>query len=55
MSTVFAADLPGNDTLRWGTHNGHLMVAALRRHRDRPIMHLGDVSLTGAEVEARIS
>ncbi|CAM3221197.1 fatty-acid--CoA ligase FadD8 [Nocardioides dubius] len=51
----FATELPGNDTLRWGTHNGHLMVSALKRHRDRPIMHLGDVSLTGGEVSARIS
>jgi len=44
-----------NDTLRWGTHNGHLMAAALKRHRDRPVIHLGDVTLTGAQVEERIS
>jgi fatty-acyl-CoA synthase len=37
------------------THNGDLMVAALRRHRHRPIVHLGDVTLTGAETAARIS
>lgn len=43
------------ETLRWGTHNGHLMTAALKRHRERPVIHLGDVTLTGAEVEARIS
>ena len=43
------------DDLRTGTHNGHLMVAALKRHRDRPIIHLGDVTLTGGEVRARIS
>ncbi|MFS3130620.1 fatty-acid--CoA ligase FadD8 [Nocardioides sp. Bht2] len=53
MSTL--TDLPGNETLRWGTHNGHLMVSALKRHRDRPIMHLGDASLTGGEVAIRIS
>jgi len=41
--------------LRTGTHNGHLMVAALRRHRDRPIIHLGDVTLTGQQVADRIS
>lgn len=51
----FAAELPGNETLRWGPHNGHLMVDALRRHRDRPIIELGDVTLTGGEVSARIS
>src|SRR3954454_895778 len=41
--------------LRTGTHNGHLMVAALRRHRDRPIIHLGDTTLTGQQVADRIS
>ena len=44
-----------NDTLRWGTHNGHLMAAALKRHKDRPVIHLGDVTLTGREVSDRIS
>ncbi len=41
--------------LRTGTHNGHLMVAALKRHRDRPVMHLGETTLTGGETAARIS
>ena len=44
-----------DDTLRIGTHNGHLMVSALRRHRSRPIIHLGDVTLTGGQVAERIS
>jgi fatty-acyl-CoA synthase len=43
------------DSLRIGTHNGHLMAAALRRHKDRPVMYLGDVTLTGGEVEQRVS
>lgn len=43
------------DSLRVGTHNGHLMAAALKRHRDRPVMDLGDVTLTGGEVADRIS
>ncbi|GAB2976748.1 fatty-acid--CoA ligase FadD8 [Nocardioides montaniterrae] len=43
------------DLIRTGTHNGHLMVAALKRHRDRPVIHLGDVTLTGGEVAERIS
>jgi fatty-acyl-CoA synthase len=43
------------DTLRLGTHNGHLMVTALKRHRDKPVMHLGDTTLTGGEVARRIS
>ena len=41
--------------LRTGTHNGHLMVAALRRHHNRPIIHLGEVTLTGQQVADRIS
>ncbi len=43
------------DLLRVGTHNGHLMVAALKRHRDKPVMRLGDTVLTGGETAARIS
>ena len=43
------------DDLRTATHNGHLMVAALKRHANRPIVHLGDVSLTGKETAERIS
>jgi len=43
------------DDLRLGTHNGHLMVAALKRHADRPIVRLGDVTLTGRETAERIS
>ena len=41
--------------LRTGTHNGHLMVAALKRHRDKPVMYLGDTTLTGGETAERIS
>ncbi|CAB4718207.1 MAG: AMP-binding protein [Actinobacteria bacterium] len=44
-----------SDTMRLGTHNGHLMVAALKRHRTKPVMFLGDVTLTGGEVAQRIS
>src|SRR4051795_2061435 len=46
---------PSDDTLRLGTHNGHTMVAALKRHRDKPVIFLGDTTLTGGEVAARIS
>jgi len=44
-----------SDTLRLGTHNGHLMVAALKRHHDKPVIHLGDVTLTGRQVAERVS
>ncbi|SDD14543.1 fatty-acid--CoA ligase FadD8 [Nocardioides lianchengensis] len=43
------------DEMRTGTHNGHLMVAALKRHREKPVMFLGDTTLTGGETAARIS
>jgi fatty-acyl-CoA synthase len=44
-----------DETMRLPTHNGDLMVAALKRHRDRPIVHLGDVTLTGRQTADRIS
>ena len=31
------------------------MAAALKRHHDKPVIHLGDITLTGAEVSQRIS
>src|SRR3954466_9252278 len=43
------------DPMRVGTHNGHLFVAALKRHREKPVIHLGETTLTGGEVAARIS
>lgn len=43
------------DTLRYGAHNGHVMAAALKRHRDDPIVHLGETTLTGCETAERIS
>lgn len=44
-----------SDGLRLGAHNGHLMVAALKRHRDKPVMRLGEATITGGEAAARIS
>jgi fatty-acyl-CoA synthase len=44
-----------SDTLHTPAHNGHLMVAALKRHRDRPVLHLGDVTLTGGQLADRMS
>ena len=43
------------DTLRIGTHNGHVLVAALKRHRDKPVMHVGETVMTGGETADRIS
>src|SRR3954447_25570162 len=44
-----------DDPMRVGTHNGHLMVAALKRHKNKPVIHLGETTLTGGEVSQRIS
>jgi fatty-acyl-CoA synthase len=44
-----------DQNLRTGTHNGNLMVAALKRHKDKPVMHLGDTHLTGGEVAEQMS
>jgi fatty-acyl-CoA synthase len=43
------------DSLRTPIHNGHLMVAALKRHRDKPVVHLGDTTLTGGQTADEIS
>lgn len=48
-------DVQANTDMRTGTHNGHLMVAALKRHRDKPVMHLGDTTLTGGQAADRMS
>src|SRR3954447_20219103 len=52
-STAGPSDLA--DPMRVGTHNGHLFVAALRRHRTKPVIHLSETTLTGGEVAQRIS
>ncbi|GAA5127524.1 fatty-acid--CoA ligase FadD8 [Haloechinothrix salitolerans] len=38
-----------DDALRRPNHVGHLTIAALRRHRDKPVLELGDTTLTGAQ------
>lgn len=41
--------------LRHPVHSGHLTVGALKRHRDKPVLFLGDTTLTGGELADRIS
>jgi fatty-acyl-CoA synthase len=36
-------------------HTGYLLVSALRRHRDDPVLSLGDTVLTGGETADRMS
>jgi fatty-acyl-CoA synthase len=41
--------------LRHPLHSGHLTVGALKRNRDKPVLFLGDTTLTGGELADRIS
>ena len=43
------------DLLRHPVHSGHLLIGALNRHRNKPVLHLGDTTLTGGELAAKIS
>lgn len=36
-------------------HSGHLTVGALKRNKDKPVLFLGDTTLTGGELAERIS
>jgi len=44
-----------SDLLRHPLHSGHLTVGALKRHKDRPVLFLGDTTMTGGELADRIS
>ena len=43
------------DLLRHPLHSGHLTVGALKRHKDKPVLFLGDTTMTGGELADRIS
>ncbi|BBY17830.1 fatty-acid--CoA ligase FadD8 [Mycolicibacterium litorale] len=44
-----------DDLLRHPIHSGHLLAGALKRHRDKPLLFLGDTTLTGGQLADRIS
>lgn len=44
-----------DDLLRYPTHNGHMLVGALKRHRNKPVLFLGDTTLTGGQMADKIS
>src|SRR3978361_707078 len=44
-----------DDLLRNPTHNGHLLAGALKRHKNRPVLFLGDTTLTGGQLAERSS
>ncbi|MBE1494302.1 fatty-acyl-CoA synthase [Amycolatopsis lexingtonensis] len=41
--------------MRYPNHLGHLVVSALKRHRDKPVMVLGDTTLTGGRTAEQVS
>src|SRR5690242_20450452 len=44
-----------SDLLRHPLHSGHLTVGALKRHKDKPVLFLGETTLTGGQLADRIS
>src|ERR1700712_1014743 len=44
-----------DDLLRHPIHSGHITVTALKRHKDKPVLFLGDTTLTGGELADRIT
>jgi fatty-acyl-CoA synthase len=44
-----------DDLLRHPVHSGHLLIGALKRHKDKPVLHLGETTLTGGQMAAKIS
>jgi len=43
------------ELLRHPIHSGHLTIGALKRNKDKPVLFLGDTTLTGGELAERIS
>ncbi|AEF39385.1 fatty-acid--CoA ligase FadD8 [Hoyosella subflava] len=43
------------DTMRQPVHLGHVLIQALNRHREGPVLELGEIMLTGQETAAQIS
>lgn len=44
-----------DELLRFPLHSGHLTVGALKRNKDKPVLFLGDTTLTGGQLGDRIS
>ncbi|BBY55175.1 AMP-binding protein [Mycobacterium koreense] len=44
-----------DELLRNPVHTGHLLAGALHRHRDAPVLFLGETTLTGGQLADRIS
>jgi fatty-acyl-CoA synthase len=44
-----------DELLRHPVHSGHLTVGGLKRNKDKPVLFLGDTTLTGGQLADRIS
>jgi len=44
-----------DELLRHPLHSGHLTVGALKRNKDKPVLFLGETTLTGGQLADRIS
>jgi fatty-acyl-CoA synthase len=57
MTQVLDSSREGSsdELLRNPNHMGHLLAGALKRHRDKPVLFLGDTTLTGGQLADRIS
>jgi fatty-acyl-CoA synthase len=44
-----------DELLRHPIHSGHLTVGALKRNKDKPVLFLGETTLTGGQLAERIS
>ena len=44
-----------DELLRHPIHSGHLLADALKRHREKPLLFLGDTTLTGGQLADRIT
>ncbi len=44
-----------DELLRHPLHSGHLLAGALKRHKNKPLLYLGDTTLTGGQLADRIT
>ena len=55
MTDVASSRSSADELLRFRLHSGHLTVGALKRNNDKPVLVLGDTTLTGGQLADRIS
>src|ERR1700738_345621 len=52
---LFTGMIMIDDLLHNPSHTGHLLAAALKRHKDKPVLSVGDTTLTGGQLAGRMS